>query len=180
MRDEHGAGRRPKVEIIVLLGVSGSGKTTVGKLLADKLVVDFYEGDDYHPKANKEKMRAGIALTDEDRQPWLAAIRDLISDLLARHACAVIACSALKQSYRDYIKHSGVQFVYLKGEPNVLRERLERRKGHFFNPALLASQLETLEEPPNALVVNISRSPDEIVKEIVDRLALARRPRRDH
>ena len=151
---------------IVLIGVSGSGKTTVVKLLARDLDCQFYEGDDYHPQANKEKMHKGIPLSDADRWPWLAAIRDLISEILAQQKDAVLACSALTQSYRDYLRLDGVQFVYLKGDFDLIRERLEKRRTHFFDPDLLESQFETLEEPRGALAVEITQTPAAIVQEI--------------
>lgn len=152
--------------VLILIGVSGSGKSTVGKLLARELDCEFYEGDDYHPQANKDKMRDGIPLTDEDRWPWLAAISDLISEILAQKKDAVIACSALTQAYRDYLRLDGVQFVYLKGDFDLIRERLENRRTHFFDPRLLESQFETLEEPRGALAIDIAQTPAEIVREI--------------
>lgn len=152
--------------VIVLFGVSGSGKSTVGKLLARDLDCQFYEGDDYHPQANKEKMHKGIPLSDADRWPWLAAIRDFICEILVQQKDAVVACSALKQSYRDYLRLDGVQFVYLKGDFDLIRERLEKRRPHFFDPGLLESQFETLEEPRGALAVDIAQAPAALVQEI--------------
>ena len=162
--------------VLVLIGVSGSGKSTVGKPLARDLNCKFYEGDNYHSQANKKKMREGIPLTDADRWPWLSAIRDLIAKVLAENKDAVVACSALAQSYRDYLRQPGVQFVYLKGSFELLRERLEKRRGHFFDPALLASQFETLEEPRGALVVDVDQTPAAIVREIQERLHLTKSP----
>jgi gluconokinase len=159
--------------VIIVLGVSGSGKTTVGKLLAGRLDWKFYEGDDYHPEANKEKMSEGIPLTDADRAPWLAALRDLILENLARSEDAVISCSALKQSYRDYLKLDGVRFVYLKGDYELIATRIRNRQGHFFDSELLATQFQTLEEPRNALAVDIAKSPQAIVSEIRERLDLS-------
>jgi gluconokinase len=153
--------------VIVLLGVAGSGKSTVGQLLARALGFEFCEGDDYHSESNKEKMRAGIPLTDVDRWPWLTAIRDLIATIVARNGNAVLTCSALKQSYRDYIWCEDVRFVYLRAELALLHDRLAQRKGHFFDPTLLESQLATLEEPRNALVIDAAESPTEIVSDVV-------------
>lgn len=158
--------------VIVLIGVSGSGKSTVGALLARDLNCKFYEGDDYHSQANKEKMREGIPLTDADRWPWLTAIRNLISEVLTQEKDAVVACSALARSYRDYLRQPGVRFAYLKGGFDLLRERLQGRRGHFFDPDLLASQFETLEEAHGALAVDIVQTPAAIVREIKERLGL--------
>lgn len=160
--------------VIVLIGVSGSGKSTVGKLLAAQLDCKFYEGDDFHSAANKKKMHAGIALTDADRWPWLAVIRELIAKILAQKKHAVVACSALEKSYRDYLRQPGVEFVYLKGDFTLLRERLENRRGHFFDPDLLASQFATLEEPRDALAVDVAQKPEVIAREITRRLSLRR------
>ena len=168
-------GRQRNPVVLVLIGVSGSGKSTVGKRLARELNCQFHEGDDYHSPANKEKMRQGIPLTDADRWPWLAAIRELISETLAQKKDAIVACSALAQSYRDYLRQPGVQFVYLKGDFDLLRERLQNRQAHFFDPDLLASQFETLEEPRGALSVDVAQTPAAIVREIRERLGLASR-----
>jgi carbohydrate kinase (thermoresistant glucokinase family) len=169
------AGRSRKAMVIVLIGVSGSGKSTIGKQLARELDCKFYEGDNYHSPANKKKMRAGIPLTDADRWPWLAKIRDLIFQVLAQEEDAVVACSALAQSYRDYLRQPGVQFVYLKGDFDLFRERLEKRRGHFFDLDLLASQFQALEKPRRALVVDVAQTPAAIVREIQERLRLGPR-----
>ncbi len=158
--------------VLVLIGVSGSGKTTVGQLLAHGLDWKFYEGDDYHPEANRQKMSEGLALNDADRAPWLDAIRALIRSILDRNENAVISCSALKQAYRDLLAMDGGQFVYLKGERWLIAARIRNRKGHFFDPGLLTSQFHILDEPHDALVVDASESPATIVREIERRLDL--------
>ena len=165
------ADRRNPV-VIVLLGVSGSGKTTIGKRLARALKCEFYDGDDYHSPANKEKMHQGIPLTDADRWPWLSVLRQLISEVLAQRKDGVVACSALASSYRARLQQPGVQFVYLKGDYELFYERLKKRRGHFFDPHLLPSQFSTLEQPQGALTVNAARTPAAITREILDRLGL--------
>ena len=156
------------------MGVSGVGKTTVGEMLARDLGWPFYDADELHPTANVEKMRRGIALTDADRAPWLAAIRELIRELRRAGRSAVIACSALKQSYRDYLteQRPDVRVVYLKGDFELIHRRLVRRTGHFMNPDLLASQFATLEEPEGVLPVHAARPPAEIVAEIEQGLGI--------
>ena len=158
--------------IVVLIGVSGSGKSTVGRRLAKETGWKFYEGDQYHSTANKAKMRRGVPLTDADRWPWLATLRNLMSAELAEGNSAVFACSALAQVYKDYLRQPGVQFVYLKGDFELFRKRLEHRRGHFFDPTLLASQFEALEEPKSALVVEVNKSPANIAREIREGLGL--------
>lgn len=154
--------------VIILMGVTGAGKTTVGERLASELGWEFYEADDYHPPENKKKMNAGIPLTDEDRWPWLRALRGAIEDALRRKADAVVTCSALKASYREVLAGglSDVHFVLLHGSRKVLEERLADRKNHFMNPGLLDSQLATLEPPADALVVDIDQPPERQVAEI--------------
>jgi len=165
--------KRPQ-SILILMGVSGSGKTTVGKLLSAKLGWPFYDADDFQPKDNLAKMAQGLPLNDRDRRPWLLAIHDLLVGLAARRAKAVIACSALKRDYRDLLCAGvdGARFVYLKGEFAILRERLERRQGHFFKAALLGSQFEIIEEPEDALMVNVDNPPDAIMESILTGLGL--------
>ncbi|MGH8011421.1 MAG: gluconokinase [Candidatus Binataceae bacterium] len=160
----------PKM-VIILMGVSGSGKTTVGQTLAHKLHWEFHDADELHSPANIEKMRRGIALTDDDREAWLDAVRALIERCLDG-AGAVIACSALKQSYRErlMVDSTGVRLVFLKGSRALIARRLAMRAGHFFDPRLLRSQFETLEEPADAMVVDISASPDAIAEDITARL----------
>jgi len=151
------------------MGVSGSGKTTVGQLLAAQLGWQFADADDFHSAANIEKMHRGIPLTDADRAPWLATLRKIIEDWIHAGSSAVLACSALKQSYRDKLNASPeVRVVYLKGTPQLLRQRMLARHGHFMTEPMLASQLVTLEEPleNNALILDIAPAPAEIVAQI--------------
>jgi gluconokinase len=160
--------------IVVLMGVAGSGKTTVGRLLSDQLGWTFVEGDDFHPPANVEKMRRGEPLTDADRVPWLRALRRRIDELAAAGRSAVVACSALKQAYRDVLASGRpeVRFVWLTAAPGVIRDRLERRTGHYMPPVLLESQLETLEEPAGVPVVDVTPPPAEVAAAIRQRLGL--------
>lgn len=161
--------------VIVLMGVSGCGKTTVGELLAERLSCGFSDADGFHPAENVEKMRAGIPLQDEDRWPWLAALRKAIERWQAEGVDHIVACSALKHVYRDILSpENDVNFVYLKGSPDVIRPRLSVRRNHYMNPGLLDSQFDTLEEPGSeeALIVDISGTPDEIVADILQQLPL--------
>ncbi|MGC1192368.1 MAG: gluconokinase [Candidatus Binatus sp.] len=155
--------------IVIVMGVTGAGKTTIGRALATALGWEFHDGDDLHSEANKLKMRSGIALDDADRAPWLAAIRRLIEAMLAQGRDGVVACSALKQSYRDEIvvDPKAVKIVYLKGSKEMIAERLRNRGAHFMDPDLLQSQFDTLEEPRDAIVVDIAAAPEAIVNEIV-------------
>jgi gluconokinase len=159
--------------IVIIFGVSGAGKTTLGKLLARKLGWAFYEADDFHSPANIEKMHAGIPLTDEDRWPWLASLRELIKHLDAKED-AVLACSALKHAYRRFLRVTDqVKFVYLRGDYPLIANQLRKRKGHFMNPELLKSQFADLEEPDAAddiLTIDLGRTPRELVQEITSKL----------
>jgi gluconokinase len=148
--------------IVILMGVTGAGKTTVGRLLADALSAEFVDADDFHPPANVAKMRAGIPLDDADRAPWLARVNALLRSRAG--ADIVLACSALKERYRTTLT-AGLEarVVHLSGSRELLRERLRGRRGHYMNPGLLDSQLETLEAPAGALVVDIAASPETIV-----------------
>jgi gluconokinase len=159
--------------VIVLMGVSGSGKTTVGKLLSEELGWQYYDADNFHTQANVEKMRSGTPLDDRDRWPWLETLRDLIRDCLERDLNAILACSALKESYRQYLLiDERVSLIYLKGDYALIQKRLSGRSEHFMKPELLASQFETLEEPGEDAHVDVSSKPDEIVKTIRSRLNL--------
>lgn len=150
------------------MGVAGAGKTTVGRLLAASLAWEFADADAFHPEANREKMSRGVPLDDADRAPWLRVLAAAIDGWLAEDRGVVLACSALKRAYRAELLRDPerMRVVYLRGSPDLLRERLERRVGHFAGSALLASQLETLEEPEDALAFDVSASPEALVAAI--------------
>ncbi|HET9384111.1 MAG TPA: gluconokinase [Gemmatimonadales bacterium] len=161
----------------VIMGVAGSGKTTIGARLAHALEISFVEGDDLHPSANVERMAQGIPLTDEDRLPWLLAIAERLRESVAAGRGVVVTCSALKRSYRDLLRSKGAadtRFVYLSGDRDVIAERLRQRRGHFMPPALLASQFAALEEPASdeqAWVCDVRQSPDTIVAALLRQTA---------
>jgi gluconokinase len=157
--------------IVVLMGVAGSGKSTIGPMLAAALGCPFLEGDSLHDPANVEKMSRGIPLTDADRQPWLAAIHARLRDAFTRGEDLVAACSALTQASRSVLGAGiPIAWVYLKGSPEVLQSRLEHRTGHYMKAGMLASQLEALEEPSDAIVADISQAPADIVQHILTEL----------
>jgi gluconokinase len=150
--------------ILIIMGVAGSGKTTIGSLLAQELGWKFYDADDYHSETNRAKMSQGIPLTDEDRADWLATLRNLIEQNIRQNMPAVLACSALKNSYRDMLKiNEQVKFVYLHGTYEQIKTRLKNRTGHYMSAGMLDSQFQTLEEPKDTLSIDIIHTPQEIV-----------------
>jgi gluconokinase len=157
------------IRFLIVMGVAGSGKTSVGKGLAEYLGWDFYDADDFHPSENVAKMASGIPLDDLDRAPWLAALHDLISSNLKQNKPGVLACSALKERYRQQLMagDDGVQLVYLKGSYDLIWSRMIARKEHYMKPHMLQSQFDALEEPVNALTVDISIPVPEIIQEIM-------------
>jgi gluconokinase len=161
--------------VLVIMGVSGSGKSTVAGLVAGRLGWDLAEGDDLHPPANVAKMQAGQPLTDDDRWPWLETIAEWIRAHTAAGTPGVVTCSALKKRYRDVLRGEGVVFVFLEGSKDRISDRLASRHGHFMPPALLASQFDALEAPTedeNFITLCVSATPAEEAQEIIDRLGL--------
>lgn len=158
--------------IILVMGVSGSGKTTVGKKLAESLGYKFADADDFHPQENIDKMRNGIALSDKDRLPWLQKMQDVIKKHLSENTNIVITCSALKESYRQMllINPESVKLVYLKGSFELIHRRLKERLNHFMSEKLLESQFDILEEPLDAITVDISQPFEVIVEVILEKL----------
>jgi len=155
--------------IVIIMGVTGVGKTTVGQLLAEKTGWQLYDADDYHSSANVEKMRSGIPLTDDDRWPWLDRLNTLLRAADDRAESAILACSALKQRYRDRLQQGlkRVRWVHLKGDIELIRSRLKQRKGHYMNPALLQSQFDALETPGDAIAVDVSDSPAVLAQRVL-------------
>ena len=156
--------------VVVIFGVSGAGKTTIGELLAQELHWKFYDADDFHPQVNIDKMERSEPLTDEDRQPWLQSLREAITRSLAANENAVLACSALKRKYRELLRvNADVKFIFLHGSRARIADQLKQRRGHFIDPALLDSQFADLEEPEsseNVLTVELRDNPDELVEKI--------------
>jgi carbohydrate kinase (thermoresistant glucokinase family) len=163
-----------QVNVIVFMGVSGSGKTAVGETLAKRLGWVYHDGDDFHPKENVAKMAIGTPLTDADREPWLARLQGLIREQIVKMQPAVLSCSALKQTYREKLRQDnhGVVFVHLKGDFDTIYRRMKVRDGHYMKPEMLRSQFETLEEPEDALVLDISRPVDELVEQTIHHLQI--------
>jgi gluconokinase len=160
--------------IVIVMGVVGAGKTTIGRLLAEQSGWEFADADDFHPPSNVEKIQRGISLNDDDRKPWLGRLRTAITQWIAEHRNVVLACSALKRSYRQELAVGPeVRFVYLKGSADLIAGRLRARHGHFAGEQILSSQFADLEEPEAAVTVEIASPPKQIVAEIRKKLGLA-------
>ena len=158
-----------KSRAVIVMGVSGSGKTTVGQELAERLGWAFYDADNFHPKENVAKMSSGQPLTDKDREPWLEALNGLIAENLEKKTSLVLACSALKEKYRQHLvrgHEQQTQLVYLEGDFETIYARMQARQ-HFMKPAMLKSQFETLEEPTNAIVVDIRQEHNQVIDDIL-------------
>ena len=169
--------------LVVVMGVSGCGKSTVGGLLAQQLCAEFLEGDSLHPARNVERMAAGVALTDDDRRDWLLAVANHLQSARAAHQPLVVSCSALKRSYRDLLRNASndLAFVHLHGDPALLAQRMEARTGHYMPASLLASQLETLEPPEpdeHAITFNAALPPEQIAVQTAAWLVAATSPAR--
>ncbi len=157
--------------ILIIMGVSGCGKTTIGKMLSAKLNWKYFEGDEYHPQENIEKMKNGIPLNDSDRKPWLLKLQYIINDTLSQKVNIIITCSSLKESYRKILKVSNeVRFIYLKGSYSLIEKRMNERKDHFMKPGMLKSQFDALEEPTDAIIVDIDNSSENILIQILSKL----------
>ena len=171
---DHSERSHEPARAIVVMGVSGSGKTTVGRLLAQRLGWEFADADAFHSESNVDKMRRGIPLDDADRAPWLRSLARLLDDRLGRGRSIVLACSALKRHYRDLLAGGDerVSFVYLKGSRELILDRLRRRSGHYMKPDLLDSQFQALEEPSDAMILDVSRPPAELAAEAARRMHL--------
>jgi len=157
---------------VLVMGVAGSGKSLIGRKVAEALGCRFADADDFHPAANIEKMSHGIPLTDADREPWLRAMRDAVLQWSAAGECVVLACSALKRRYREQLSGgTDLKVVYLKGTFDVIHARLRERQDHFMKPEMLASQFADLEEPSECIVADVSGPPEEMAAEIARRLS---------
>jgi gluconokinase len=160
--------------VLIFMGVSGCGKTTVAKLFAKKTGAIFYEGDDFHPPKNVAKMAAGIPLTDADRKKWLQTLRKIVVRALAKNQFLALTCSALKEKYRRQLSRNDprVRFVYLSGSRKLIEQRLKKRRGHFMPATLLKSQFAILEPPTDALVFNCAQPPKKIVADLIQLLGI--------
>ena len=158
--------------IYLIMGVSGSGKTTIGRALSQELGYTFYDADDFHPPENIAKMSQGIPLSDSDRLPWLLAIKSVMNEHQQLQKNAVITCSALKQSYRNLLQENTIDiiWIYLQGSYETILKRLQKRSEHFMKDKMLISQFKTLEEPKNAVVIDVNLSVEEIVQEIINQI----------
>lgn len=168
---------------LVVMGVAGSGKSTVAGLLAHRLGWPYAEADEFHPPRNVARMAAGIPLTDDDRWPWLEALRDWLSEQATQGHSTVVTCSALRRAYRDVLRQAAgqVRFVHLHGDHRLIAERVTRRSGHFMPAALVASQFQALEPlgaDEDGLTVGVDAAPEEIARQVVDRWGLVAGPRR--
>jgi gluconokinase len=161
-----------KGKALILMGVSGCGKSRVGKALADRIGWHFYDGDDFHPQANIDKMAGGIPLNDEDRLPWLQNLHDLISERNQQGASVIVVCSALKAKYRDILRADNPElvFVHLDGDFDLILQRMQARENHYMRAEMLKSQFDALEKPQNAIRVGIDQSVTRIVDEIIKHL----------
>jgi carbohydrate kinase (thermoresistant glucokinase family) len=160
--------------IIYIMGVSGSGKTTIGKKISAEMGMPFFDADDFHSRANKEKMKAGQPLTDNDRAEWLISINELAKDQMKKEG-AIIACSALKEKYRKILSEGitvPIFWIFLQGNYELIQRRMEARTDHFMPPTMLSSQFDALEIPEQCISIDISQKPDKIVKEIISQIAL--------
>ena len=160
--------------IIIIMGVCGSGKSTIGQMLARELAIDFWEGDEFHPAVNRKKMSRGDSLTEEDRRPWLEKIRETIDQYMAREAGMIVSCSALTRKSRQILgtDRQEVKLIYLSGPESILTDRMRGREHHFMPVSLLRSQLETLGEPGpgDALIISVDADPDDLIREILSGL----------
>ena len=158
--------------VLIIMGVSGTGKSTIGKALAEKLSLPYFEGDEFHPAANVEKMRQGIPLNDGDRVPWLLALREQIEVQLEKGESAVLASSALKASYREILQRDDkrVKFVFLHGTYELILQRMQEREHEYMPPSLLKSQFDTLEEPEEAIRISIDQAVEAMVEEVISQL----------
>ncbi len=169
-RQEH-----PEINAIILMGVSGCGKTTIGHMLASRLEWEFFESDEYHSSEDVHKMSTGIPLTDEDRWPWLVRLHQVLNEHFQLKQPLVLACSALKESYRDILtgEMPGIVYIYMKGDFEIIQKRMKARENHYMKADMLQSQFDALEEPTDALIVDILCHPEEIISQILSYLDLA-------